>query len=329
MGGVKRTVLKEDGCEDINPPSRPNEWQVFVRNATYLENFRCSYEFDGETSVRVLGSFRIPWMFDLPGERSGAALLLHCPIPTDMEEKLGIGKAQGKVPAQRKMKVRVYLDLEETEQPFQMLPIELKAYHPPPAVEVGMCIAPIFGEWHAHNLVDWREHHKLLGFGPVHWYSRSNKFLDFFENYPTAVESTDTYRYAPPIHPETYNTSKLGTSGLYGDQVLYALDCMIRSTYLAPSEWLAFFDLDEYFLPDPMPAETSEREQSISRFMENMARDVPSVSLGRTHLQDNSHLGITWTAQTIGEQLAPRAALLDVIRSPHADDWRRCLSASY
>lgn len=34
-------------------------------------------------------------------------------------------------------------------------------------------------------------------------------------------------------------------------QVLYYIDCLERSKHLNPSHWLAFIDLDEYFLPDP------------------------------------------------------------------------------
>lgn len=64
--------------------------------------------------------------------------------------------------------------------------------------------------------------------------------------------SSDTFRYAPPLDPATFGTSKLAVEGLYQDQVLYALDAILRSTYLAPSRWLAFLDVDELALPDPV-----------------------------------------------------------------------------
>lgn len=265
-------------------------------------------------------------MWDLPGENSGAALLLHCPVPADLEEDLAIGTGAGNFPTAKKLQVRIFLDLEKSSEPFQLLPVDLEPYFPPPTAEVGMCVSPIFGEWHAHNLVDWREHHKLLGFGPVHWYARREEFSDFIDHYPTAAHSRDTFRYSPPIHPGTYNTTRLGTDGLYADQVLYALDCMIRSTYLAPSNWLAFFDLDEYFLPDPMPASTKDRERTAIKYLQSMGDSVASVSLGRTHLVDNSHLSLTWAERTVDQQLAPRASLLETIRSPHKDDWRKEIS---
>ncbi|KAL8293363.1 hypothetical protein RQP46_000064 [Phenoliferia psychrophenolica] len=49
--------------------------------------------------------------------------------------------------------------------------------------------------------------------------------------------------FTAPVSPETFGTEKLANGGL--TQVLYALDCILRSIYLGPSKWIGFLDLDD------------------------------------------------------------------------------------
>lgn len=274
------------------------------------------------------GVIRVPWMYDLEGPRSGSALMLQCPVPLRWEQYMGIGRGEGKEPVLSDMHVKITLKLEGSVHLFEVPSMTLIPYRPPPPTQVGMCMSPIFGHWNAPNLVDWREHHRLLGFGPVHWYARKENFVQFTSSYPDFSDGHDTFRHAPPLNPETYNTSLLATDGLYSDQVIYALDCMLRSRYLAPSKWLAFYDLDEYFLPDPMPETAKLRKAWVNGFLDGLP-EYASVSLGRTHLSDDAHLELAKGhsndhihAKTGHIALPARISALHVIRQPQQNDWR-------
>lgn len=259
-------------------------------------------------------------MYDLEGPASGAALLLQCPIPLRWESYMGIGAGAGALPDMQDLRVDIVLQMASPAPPQNLPSISLKAYRPPPTTAVGMCVAPIFGGWTGHKLVDWREHHKLLGFNPVHWYARDQSISRFFDKYPSFVESSDTFRHAPVINPEVYNSSKLANSGLYSDQVVYAMDCMLRSRYRAPSRWLAFYDLDEYFLPEDLAPRQSMWPKQVEDYLAGLPQ-YASVSIGRVHASDNAHLQLQ-NYRTTADDYAPRIASLHIIRPPQKDDPR-------
>ena len=176
--------------------------------------------------------------------------------------------------------------------------------------------------------------HRALGLGPIHWYARDRRFVSWIDTWlQTDDAAADTFRFAPPLDPETFGTSKLAVQGLYQDQVLYALDAILRSTYLGPSRWLAFLDVDEFALPDPvrdwhapeltpqMPRTRSDRRKAIIRFLDGFGAEVPSISLGRTHSATNSHLGHLVDHRPGEITPAPRLSELGLIRSPQRSDW--------
>lgn len=73
-------------------------------------------------------------------------------------------------------------------------------------------------------------------------------------------------------------------------QVLYYSDCQRRARTTYPSTWLSFTDLDEYFLPEPVPDRSGSQLVSIgaasafSTFFDDAAadEDVGSLCIGRT-----------------------------------------------
>lgn len=299
-------------------------WQVFVREATYLKDVECVWTIPNGTSLWVRGSMRIPWMWDINEPASGAALMLQCPVDKQWEEMMSLGPHQAKDPHFHHITVAIHLNIEGSASGLDLPLIRLRDYQPPPKTAVGMCTAPIYGDYKPDEWIDWREHHKLLGFEPVHWYSRDFVLGDFLQDYSTFNSSGDTYRHAPPVNPEVYDTELLSNSGLYSDQVVLAMDCMLRSKYVGPSEWLAFFDMDEYFLPDPMPTTREKRATSAADFLAKFGSHVPSVSLGRTHKADNARLDL---AARNNEELRmfPRMSALALIRDPHKEDPRELI----
>ena len=59
----------------------------------------------------------------------------------------------------------------------------------------------------------------LLGFAPIHFYSRSNKIGRWLERYQAvSLDTRSTARLAPPLTPEVYGTDLLLERGLYSDQ---------------------------------------------------------------------------------------------------------------
>lgn len=68
--------------------------------------------------------------------------------------------------------------------------------------------------------MDWLEGCTLLGLSPVHIYSRTGEARDWLRRYKIASDGGNgaTFRVAPPLSPETYNSDLLLERGLYADQ---------------------------------------------------------------------------------------------------------------
>ena len=63
----------------------------------------------------------------------------------------------------------------------------------------------------------------LLGFSPIHFYSRSKRIGRWLERYKAAsLDTRSTARVAPPLNPEVYGTDLLLERGLYSDQCVAA-----------------------------------------------------------------------------------------------------------
>ena len=142
--GPEHFVQVLAAMRELDPPERLDIWQTFTRNASaVIDRLSCELARSNGHGWTVPGSFRTPWMYDLdldrPERKSGMALLLHCPLP-------------GFVPAAHahsdsRLRVRVKLHLHGRGQPFTLPEIVLRPYRPPPPTVVGMCTAPLFGEF--------------------------------------------------------------------------------------------------------------------------------------------------------------------------------------
>lgn len=91
------------------------------------------------------------------------------------------------------------------------------------------------------------------------------------------------------------------------------MDCHLRSFTAHPTAWLAFIDLDEFFLPEPF------LQSGLSDFLARQEVNVGSVCIGRTH--------VSREADTV-PALNGRLASFTHIREPHVldgEDNGKCL----
>jgi hypothetical protein len=260
----------------------PETWQSFVKDPALLGRITCTFRNPNlDLAATTPAWTRIP--------SPGWALFINCPIRESWHVPLGLNATSGRTPA-RRLEVMLNVDVRDsTESTTFSLP--LRPYHPPrPAPQqVGVCIAPRWGGLRFPDMLQWRAHHSLLGVGPVHWYGRDGAHADTMATFVDRLARDagavhDTFRLAPAISPEVYNTSLLEADGLYADQVLYAADCLLRSLYLAPTPWLALIDLDELFLPDPFSSsDPATWSRPLHDLLASQPVDVASLQLMRTH----------------------------------------------
>ena len=142
--GPEHFVQVLAAMRELDPPVRLDIWQTFTRNASaVIDRLTCELSRSNGHRWTVPGSYRTPWMYDLdldrPERKSGMALLLHCPLP-------GFVPTAHAKPDSR-LRVHVKLHLHGRGQAFVLPEIVLQPYRPPPPTMVGMCTAPLFGEY--------------------------------------------------------------------------------------------------------------------------------------------------------------------------------------
>jgi len=233
---------------------------------------------------------------------------------------------------------------------------------------LGLCMSPLYGELDFVKLLEWRMHHAGLGVGTVHWYDREgNTDLERLVRRMTEQQGlSDTYNFAPPLSPETYDSDYLIDRGRYGDQVgseslcdvlasssrltgfeisrqvLYYLHCLEQSKHTHPTKWLAFIDVDEYFLPDPFSKEGlisyigSQNDTVSSICFDRNSLDAPGSTFASLASLSQSTTPPHGQPQGLGsggkgnqQQFVLGSVDAFVKRTPtHSEDNRKCMHRS-
>jgi hypothetical protein len=128
------------------------------------------------------------------------------------------------VPRKLSLPTTMSLELSSREKTTVKHSINLKTYliregsHVP---NLALCLSPMFGNIDMFRILEWRLHHARLGVKTVHWYTRNaNTPLETLITILNHEEDLqDTWKEAPPVSPDTFETDHLQEKGLYGDQV--------------------------------------------------------------------------------------------------------------
>lgn len=97
-------------------------------------------------------------------------------------------------------------------------------------------------------------------------------------------------------------------------QVLYYIDCLERSKHLSPTNWLAFIDLDEFFLPDPFDLSGVDDFLDLSNHS-----DVATICLDRSQADTSPERG------EHSELLFEHLSAVVERKKDHPTDNRKCL----
>jgi hypothetical protein len=97
-------------------------------------------------------------------------------------------------------------------------------------------------------------------------------------------------------------------------KVLYYIDCLERSKHLHPTRWLAFIDLDEFFLPEPFSLSAVEDFLDLSKH-----EDVATICL------DRNQADTTPTRGRETELLFEHLTELVERKEDHPTDNRKCM----
>lgn len=138
-----------DRSAEARPPQRLNHWQVFVRNATWIESVLCELDAPWGSSGRLIGSLSVPWMWDIePPElrgktNSGAAAYLLCPIPSEWIERMWLNAPGPPDTLPGTVTARISLRLRDTLLPYKLPPYKLRPRPALPKQTVGGACAPV------------------------------------------------------------------------------------------------------------------------------------------------------------------------------------------
>ena len=139
-----RPIPNELTCAEARPPQRLDHWQVFVRNATWIESIVCEFDAAWGSSGPLVGKLSVPWMWarrvslslaltlqdiepiDMRGKtNSGAAAYVLCPIPSDWVERMWLNTPGPPDSLPGPVTARISLRLRDTLLPYRMPPYKL------------------------------------------------------------------------------------------------------------------------------------------------------------------------------------------------------------
>lgn len=109
-----------------------------------------------------------------------------------------------------------------------------------PYAKMAICMKPLFGEAVPKMFVEWREHHRQLGFPLVHWSSRTPQMGKAIQKLNELTGGYDTFDHTP-LFQEAENDNP------WWDEMQTFNECYVR--YKQASEFIAVHDLDELLAP--------------------------------------------------------------------------------
>lgn len=107
-----------------------------------------------------------------------------------------------------------------------------------PYAKMAICMKPIYGEKLPDSLVEWREHHRMLGWPLVHWVSRTTGMSKAITKLNELTGGYDTFEHTPIFQDD---------KPAFWDEYQTFNECYVR--YKQASEFIAVFDGDEYLAP--------------------------------------------------------------------------------
>ncbi|BGP51648.1 hypothetical protein JCM10450v2_007598 [Rhodotorula kratochvilovae] len=262
------------------PPPTAAPWQVLSAHRRVIESVHCVYSSSHLRSNKSTTGWVAPShppdglaAFNVPPDLEWVTII-NCPVPTELAS-LSSGS----------ISLDVVLHLHKANEPFS-LPITLAPSRVPSAEpgSTSICVSPMWGHTPASSLLEWRQHHLALGFETVHWYARDGSVREWVEALNDVLGARDDFFHAPPVSRETFGKARgaLEDAGQYADQAIYYQHCKLLSlSSSTPTEWIAFTDLDEYFLPNPLSLDSAST--ALSTYLLDRPSTTGSVCIPRTN----------------------------------------------
>ncbi|SCZ89815.1 BZ3500_MvSof-1268-A1-R1_Chr1-3g01595 [Microbotryum saponariae] len=233
-------------------PYHHDQWQIVSTDLSYLTTaIACTHVFAGQLFTVEGWQHFLTWSF-----------VVNCPIPPQLAEAMA--QNTGLV-----LHTKIAWTYKEDRGKFSHA-LSLKAHHPEPESEFGICLSPIWGHLNARATLEWRENVRRLGVDTVHWHARDASVAEWVRRYNSVTGAKDTFMYAPPTSLETYGHRKnLAENGLYGDQV--------RQIILDPDH-AGLPSTGERIPPDPTILRTF-----LLDYFSNVSAELGSVCFARSY----------------------------------------------
>ncbi|GAA6052610.1 hypothetical protein JCM3770_006401 [Rhodotorula araucariae] len=264
------------------PPPTAAPWQVLSAHRRMIESVQCRFSSAHLHADRTTTGWIAPShppdglaAFNVPPDLEWVTII-NCPVPAALE-----GLSSGTIA------LEVALRLDQASEPFSFsVALASSAVPTTDPGSTSICVSPMWGHTPASALVEWRQHHLALGIETVHWYARDRGVREWVEALNDVMGTRDDFFYAPPVSRETFGKARgvLEDAGQYADQAIYYQHCKLLSiSSAAPTEWIAFTDLDEYFVPDPLSPDIAST--ALSSYLVSRPAQVGSVCISRTNFR--------------------------------------------